>query len=388
MRVLMLVATSVVTDTRVMREARTLVSAGHQVHIIGRSVPDGFEPGGGVTVSSVGTSSVFRAEGGSSLSGRELSLPVRAARWALLPQHRRSSFRRWADGALQDGRHHDMDVVHAHDFTALEAGATLAREKGASLVYDSHELWSGMPREYRPTPLADRGDVAKERALGGQADAVITVGDGVARALRDLHGWDNISVVRNTFPSRGTLPALPERPLGLVYAGRVAAFRELEVIATASTGIDLPIEICGPADDTWLTGFDPGSATVVPAMPLEEASDHLAGAGLALVTHSNRWANHRLAMPNKLFHAVSLGVPVVATDVGELGRIVREFDLGTLYEPGNPDALIQAVGQAVARYERLRFAVLAAREELSWTTDSARLLDVYAKLTVDRKGRS
>ncbi len=388
MRVLMLVATSVVTDTRVMREARTLASAGHQVHIIGRSVPNGFEPGDGITVSSVGTSSVFRAEGGASLSGRKMSLPVRAARWALLPQHRRSSFGRWADGALEDGRTRDMDVVHAHDFTALEAGATLAREKNAALVYDSHELWSGMPREYRPTPLADRADVAREAALGGLADAVITVGDGVARALHELHGWDNIAVVRNTFPLRDEMPSLPEAPQGLVYAGRVAAFRELEVIAKASNRIGLPIEICGPADDTWLTRFDRGRATVVPALPLDEASDHLARAGLSLVTHSNRWANHRLAMPNKLFHAVSLGIPVVATDVGELGRIVREFDLGTLYEPGNPNALIQAVGQAVARYERLRSAVLAAREELSWTTDSARLLDVYAKLTVDRKDRS
>ncbi len=388
MRVLMLVATSVVTDTRVMREARTLASAGHHVHIIGRSVPEGFDPGSGITVSSIGTSSLFRAKEGTSLSGRKLSLPVRAARWALLPQHRRSSFGRWADGALEDGRRRDMDVVHSHDFTALEAGATLAREKGAALVYDSHELWSGMPREYRPTPLADRADVAKEAELGGRADAVITVGDGVARALRDLHGWDDIAVVRNTFPLRDDMPKLPDAPRGLVYAGRVGAFRELEVIARASKRIRLPIEICGPSDDTWLTKFDRGRTRVLPALPLDEASDLLAGAGLALVTHSNRWANHRLAMPNKLFHAVSLGIPVVATDVGELGRIVREFDLGTLYEPGNADALIQAVGQAVARYERLRTAVMAAREELSWTTDSARLLDVYAKLTVDRKDRS
>ena len=388
MRVLMLVATSVVTDTRVMREARTLAFAGHQVHIIGRSVPEDFQPGSGITVSSVGTSSMFRAEGGASLSGRKLSLPVRAARWALLPQHRRSAFGRWADGALEDGRQRDVDVVHAHDFTALEAGATLAREKDAALIYDSHELWSGMPREYRPTPLADRTDVAKEAALGSRADAVITVGEGVARALQELHGWNDVAVVRNTFPLRETMPTLPDAPRGLVYAGRVGAFRELEVIARASKRIDLPIEICGPSDDTWLTRFERGRTTVLPALPISEASDLLAKAGLALVTHSNRWANHRLAMPNKLFHAVSLGIPVVATDVGELGRIVRQFDLGTLYEPGNADGLIQAVEQAVARYERLRTAVTAAREELSWTTDSARLLDVYAKLTVDRKGRS
>ena len=38
----MLVATSVATDTRVLREARALVGEGHEVLIIGKDVPEGF----------------------------------------------------------------------------------------------------------------------------------------------------------------------------------------------------------------------------------------------------------------------------------------------------------------------------------------------------------
>ena len=40
----MLVATSVATDTRVLREAVTLAGAGHEVHVIGKDVPDGYAP--------------------------------------------------------------------------------------------------------------------------------------------------------------------------------------------------------------------------------------------------------------------------------------------------------------------------------------------------------
>ena len=36
----MLVATSVATDTRVLREARALVGEGHEVLIIGKDVPE------------------------------------------------------------------------------------------------------------------------------------------------------------------------------------------------------------------------------------------------------------------------------------------------------------------------------------------------------------
>src|SRR5450759_5638957 len=53
-RVLMLVWTGVSTDTRVLREARTLVDEGWSVHIIGRAVPSDFVAPQGISVSSVG----------------------------------------------------------------------------------------------------------------------------------------------------------------------------------------------------------------------------------------------------------------------------------------------------------------------------------------------
>lgn len=380
MKVLMLVATSVATDARVLREATTLAAAGYAVHIIGKSVPTGWTPPDGVTVSSIGTSSVFRAEGGASLAGRTLKPHVRLARWALLPQHRASAFGRWAAGTLDDARGRDVDVVHAHDFTALEAGATLARERGVPLVYDTHEFWQGRPREYRPTPLADRREQRLEDRLAREATAVITVGDGVAEALRRRYGWGHIHVVRNTFPQAAPSAVIPSAPTGLVYAGRLSAYRELEAIAEASRHVDLPITVMGPADETWLGTFDRGRVTVEGALPADEVDRRLAAAGLALVTHSDAWENHRLALPNKLFHAVRAGVPCVATDVGELARTVREYGIGTLYRPGDAADLGRAIHEAVADYPALREAVAAAAADLAWERDAQVLLGLYERL--------
>ena len=44
MRILMLVTSDVAHDSRVRREASTLADAGHRVLIIGRGVPDGWQP--------------------------------------------------------------------------------------------------------------------------------------------------------------------------------------------------------------------------------------------------------------------------------------------------------------------------------------------------------
>ena len=372
--VLMLVWTGVSTDTRVLREARTLVDAGWSVHIIGRAVPSDFVAPQGISVSSVGAAP--SAQGRS----RELTVFERGARWLLLPEHVGRRLAAWQREALVEARRHRADVVHAHDFTALPVGAELAREWGAPLVYDSHELWSGRPRVGRPTPLKARREARVEASLGARAAFVLTVGEGVARALRERYGWRDIRVVRNTFPRVQAPDQRVGGPVGAVYAGRIAPFRELEVIARASCSTELPITLIGPADAQFLSRFDPGRARVEGSLPADEVDSVLADAGLALVTHSDRWVNHRLALPNKLFHAVRAGVPVVATDVGELALMVREHDLGELYRPGDADDLVRAIERAVGRYGELQARVREAAGALSWDADGAVLQASYGDL--------
>jgi len=392
-RVLMLVATSVVSDTRVLREAATLAAAGHRVHVVGRSVPAGFGPPPGVTVSSAGPA----ARRSNHAAGRpRRPASWRAARWLLLPEHRALAVARWARDAAADAATRTFDVVHAHDFNALPTGRRLARERGVPLVYDSHELWFGRPVVGRPTPLRTWRGRRAERRLGRDASVVVTVGDGVAEALEQQYGWTDVRVVRNSFP---LLPPAVEQPTPrrLVYAGRLAPYRELEVIAEAAARLPLPVDLVGPADDTWLAGFDAGAARIRPALPPGEVGPLLRSAGVALVTHSDQWPNHRLAMPNKLFQAVAAGVPVVATNVGELAVVVRGYRLGSLYEPGDADSLVRAVEDVLAGYEHHLAAVRAAARALSWAADEQVLLDVYAGLppatsgvpeSLSEKGRS
>jgi glycogen synthase len=389
MRVLMLVWTGVATDTRVLREAGALVEAGHEVHVIGRGVPSDFAPPVGITVASAGVPPL--AQGRS----RRLTAAERAARWALLPVHVARRLRTWTAQARRlaldwAGETGAPDVVHAHDFTTLELADELAREWSVPFVYDSHEYWRGRPTEGRPAPWRARRERRIEAEVAGRAAAVITVGPGVAAALRRDHPhWPEISVVRNSFPERGPeAPTVTSPPLGAVYAGRLARDRELETIAAASRLTGVPLTLMGPGDESWLAGFEPGGCTVLPAGTLAEVDARLAGAGIALVTHSDAWDNHRLALPNKLFHALSLGVPVVATEVGELADAVRAYDCGVLYPPGDAAALAAAVDEVVRRHEHYLERVRAARSDVSWPRDRSVLLDVYAGVSRRHQDRS
>jgi glycosyltransferase involved in cell wall biosynthesis len=286
----------------------------------------------------------------------------------------------WVRGAATLAAEREFDAVHAHDFSALPLGAHLAATRGVPLVYDTHEFWSGRPRLSRPTPLRGARERTIERRLGAQAAAVLTVSDSVAEMLRAAYGWAHVHVVRNSFPMVDAGPS-PAAVTGAVYAGRIAPYRELEtVVAAADALAPLPVTLVGPADPAYLARLHVGRVTVRDALPLDDAVELLRCAGLALVTHSDRWPNHRAALPNKLFLAARAGVPVVATDVAELRRVVTTHRLGRLYRPGDPTDLAAAVREVAADYASYAANVVAARPALSWSRDAEVLLAVYAGL--------
>jgi glycosyltransferase involved in cell wall biosynthesis len=77
---------------------------------------------------------------------------------------------------------------------------------------------------------------------------------------------------------------------------------------------------------------------------------------------------------------VAAGVPVVATDVGELGALVREHALGELYRPGDADGLVRAIERVVADYPRWCASVAAARSALGWEVDARTLRELYRRV--------
>ena len=377
----MLVATSVATDTRVLREARALIADGHEVTIIGKDVPQGFTFEK-LKIYSVGAGSGLR-KSDESLSKKKLAPHMKLARWILLPQHREKAFAKWRANAYEISKDLNFDVVHVHDFNALELGYKLQIERKVKFVYDSHEWWLGRQRQYRPTPFIDRKEAELERLWGSQASAVITVGDSIAELFRSERGFKNVKVVRNSFPL-GEKGQITSPPTGLVYAGRIDAYRELETLIEASKKIDLKMIWMGEHQNAWATKNLPKAKSagieIQDAKSISEVTKQMQSAGMALVTHSDKFESHRLAMPNKLFHAVHAGVPVIATEVTELAKIVTKYDLGELYKPGDAKSFVTAVNRAIARHGELIKNVENAQSALSWPRDETVLLEIYANL--------
>ncbi len=89
-------------------------------------------------------------------------------------------------------------------------------------------------------------------------------------------------------------------------------------------------------------------------------------------------------LPNKLFDYMAAGLPVVATDIPPIRRIVDETDVGLLTPPGDAGAFAQAVlrlfrePELRSRYGKHGVAAIAGR--YSWKEDERRFLTAVERL--------
>jgi glycosyltransferase involved in cell wall biosynthesis len=140
------------------------------------------------------------------------------------------------------------DIYHAHDLNTLMAGWRAKRKYGGNLVYDSHELYVER-NALRNSPRITKVLLRKmEGFFLKSTDRIITVCDSIANEFskRYSYPFDHIKVIMNApafqedvkpFSLRKKLD-IPENKKILLYIGRITVNRGLEQIIQSMNSLD------------------------------------------------------------------------------------------------------------------------------------------------------
>jgi glycosyltransferase involved in cell wall biosynthesis len=303
------------------------------------------------------------------------------------------------------------DVWHGHDMTGLPAALAAQRRYGGRVVYDSHELYLESGRHATRPAWARRAMGVVERRWARRADAVVTVNDSIANELSRRLRVPLPTVVRNCPPRwlpretepprpdlfRQTLPIPAERDI-LLYQGGFSAHRGLPQIVSLlhEPGLESAVVVFlgyGTLEG-WLSEQAArrehhGRLFVVAAVPPDELAAWTASADVSLMPIEPSTLNHVLSTPNKLWESLAAGAPLVASDLPEMARVVRETGAGELCDPSSVESIATAVRRILSRSPEERLAMrrrarAAALDRYNWETESARLLALYETLMPQR----
>ena len=422
-------------NTRVVRQAKVLGEAGHEVTVVAlelpsaemqaiapraryveiavesvfgpahflrravwrmrgvRSAPTGASPSPGAAPAGAPA----RAGGACGALGR---LVFRVSR-SLAPYRsglRTAAFASRVVGTLRDQR---FDFCQAHDSFALPAARRLADQCGAKLIYDALEApgeWSGVALSGTPRWLR-RLQARRERRIIREAAHVVAVGPALAEWTAQSYGVALPRVVRNcslyrpptvSNEIRRDLGLPPDARLALVL-GAVYQGQGIEQLVEALPLMDghVHVGVLGAVSQRGyqadLRRFIDDAAVsdrlhLLAPQPQHRVLEYASGADIGVIARQPDSVNNQLSLPNKVFEMIMARLPIASGGLANIASIVHEFGIGEIFDERDPPSVAATINSMLEpdTHRRLRDAIERAAKELCWERESEGYLELFA----------
>lgn len=285
---------------------------------------------------------------------------------------------------------HNATLLFSNDLDTILPCLLISRIKRSKVLFDSHEYFTETPElVHRPRVQSvwKRIEAYSVPRLG----KLITVNESIANLFREKYGVE-VFVVRNIPISRTLPPKGESQPLGLpvnkqllvIQGSGINVQRGAEELVQAMRylphchlliiggGDVLPIlkEMVAEYEISERVSF-------LPRMPYTQMMTYTQWAKLGFTLDKDTNLNYRFSLPNKLFDFIQAGVPMVASHLVEIERIIRQYDIGTFIDEHTPEAIantIKSVLENETQYAVWKQNLKRAAAELSWENEEKELI--------------
>ena len=296
---------------------------------------------------------------------------------------------------------HQVDILHCHNLDVLPVGCLAKLLKGCRVLFDAHEpnyyaLW---PKKWKPIlkPLK-----AFERVSARSVDTISVTNHYQVQKYQKM-GARRVELVGNyPHPCLGATEVDEEKFLRThVTFGRLGTiYPEIGIEASVEAFIRI-IEVYPQArlliagrvvdnhKEDFLRMIEPirNRLQLLGAYPAQKMPDLYRQIDVSLLIYpKSAW--FRNITPRKFFDSLANGVPVIMTDIGGLGDIIRERNCGLVVDETDidtiRDAMTQLIEDTALRKEMGRNALSLAKNEFGWETMARRYIRLQEDLIPQR----
>jgi len=287
------------------------------------------------------------------------------------------------------------NLLVSNDLDTLLPNFIISRIKRVPMVYDSHEYYTETP-ELINRPLV-RGIWERiERSIFPRLTDVITVNESIAGLYEKKYGI-KLNVVRNIprtvspveVKSRKELGLPDDRKIVLMQGAGINIQRGAEESIEAMKYVEGAILLIIGSGDvigqlrkmSEMPGLN-GKVMFLPKMPYTELMQHTRVADIGLTLDKDTNINYRYSLPNKLFDYIHAGIPVLASRLPEICRIVEGYNVGLICENHDPAEIARMINlmlnDETSRAD-WKVNLRKAASELTWENEENVLKSVYRK---------
>lgn len=296
------------------------------------------------------------------------------------------------------------DIISGHDIPGLFVGwlSNIFRIHKAKLVYDSHEFELG--RNKKRSKLALFFVAKLEKFLMKRCVFSIMVNDSIADEVQRIHKLKERPIVVRSTPNRWIIDqkiAMEKREEMLKgFNHEVSTIIMFHGILGKGNGIEDLVDILPRIKGTGLVllGYQTDAKLIervktmakktgvserllfMPAVPIDELWKYVAAVDIEMMVIEPIVKSHYYVLPNKLFESIQSEVPVIASDLPEMKRIVDTYKVGLTCKPKDHEGICSCVNRLIDDknlYDKCKKNLLVAKDELCWEKEKQVLISKY-----------
>ncbi len=276
------------------------------------------------------------------------------------------------------------DIFLSNDLDTLAANYSVSKIRNKKLVYDSHEYFTEVPE------LVNRKKIKffwekLERFILPKVKYSYTVCQSIADIYNKKYGID-MKLVRNIpecieekdISNSEIIPEAYNKKI-ILYQGSVNIGRGIEFVIDAMKYIDDAVFLI-LGDGDLKNKFqkqvkDSGLSEKVifkGKIPFKQLISYTRKADVGITIEENIGLNYYYALPNKLFDYIRANVPVLASHLPEIEKVVNTYDIGCFIENHNPEHIAQKIKYMLQSPEKISFwkeNLKKASIELCWENE-------------------